>query len=70
MLNLIKQAIEREMQQYASELQVELETKYVKEFNERLSKHRNKLVLDAVEAMKIEVHNNDLNREFTAVIKL
>ncbi len=70
MLNLIKNAIEKEMQQYALELQTELMNKYVMEFNDRLDKHRNKLVLDAVEAMKIEVHQNELAREFKAVIQL
>lgn len=70
MLNLIKQAIKREMEQYASDLQVELETEYVKEFNERLNKHRNKLVLDAVAAMKIETHNNGLDNEINVIIKL
>jgi hypothetical protein len=70
MVDLLKQAIEKEMQSYASELQVELQTKYVQEFNERLSKHRNKLVLDAVEQIRIESKKDGLTQKLNINLQL
>ena len=70
MVDLLKQAIEKEMQSYASELQVELQTKYVQEFNERLSKHRNKLVLDAIEQIRIESKKDGLTQKLNINLQL
>lgn len=70
MVDLLKKAIEKEMQSYANELQVELQTKYVQEFNERLSKHRNKLVLDAIEQIRIESKKDGLTQKLNINLQL
>jgi hypothetical protein len=70
MVDLLKKAIEKEMQQYAEELQIELMNKYVGEFNDRLNKHRNKLILDAIEQIRIESKKDGNTQELKINMQL
>ena len=63
MLDLIKKAIDEEMQKYACELHEELRAKYLREFSEKLHSHRNKVVLDVISNFKMEMETSHITGE-------
>lgn len=69
MINLEK-AIENEMRAYAEELQGEITEKYAAEFEEKMSVHRNQVVLDIVSRMRIEEHNDPERLKIDVLIKM
>ena len=54
MKEILIDAIENAMMEYANELHKELYEKYVNEFTKRMYEHRRKIVLDVCETIKIE----------------
>lgn len=58
MLNVIKKAIEKEMMEYAIELKNQLQAEYLKKFELEFNKHTNKVVLDAISNLKLEMKDN------------
>lgn len=70
MLDVIKKAIEKEMDEYAAELHDELSTKYLQEFDKKMYSHRNKITLDIISNMKMEKHMDITTGETNIHIKL
>lgn len=70
MREVLREAIRIDLQQYAKEVQVELTEKYNKEFEEKMSRKRNELVLKAAESVKVESTRDYCNGEFKIVIQL
>ncbi len=58
LLKVLYEAIENEMMLYAKELEEELIQKFEEEFEEKIRKHRNQIVLDVCEQIELGYHRD------------
>ena len=70
MLEVIEKSIDNEMRAYAVELQEELTKKYIAEFNNKMTEHRNLVVLNAMSRMKIECERDFSTGNVNVMIRM
>jgi hypothetical protein len=70
LLKVIYEAIEDEMMRYAEELEAELIAKFEEEFEEKIRKRRNQIVLDVCEQIELGYHRDPRSVIPSITIKL
>ena len=70
LLKVLYDAIENEMMLYAEKLEAELIAKFKEEFEEKIRKHRNQIVLDVCEQIELGYHRDPRSIIPSITIKL